>query len=106
MIIEEIREKLFSLRDEGFASFQETLIPRESQEQAEASTPIIGVRTPALRAYAKELLKNEEIGQFLDTLPHTYFEENQLHAFILSALRGQLGDLRPDESEDLRETQE
>ena len=87
MIIEEIREKLFSLRDEKYALFQETLIPREAQEQTADSTPIIGVRTPALRAYAKELLKNEEIGQFLDTLPHTYFEENQLHAFILSGMK-------------------
>ncbi|MBR4437399.1 MAG: DNA alkylation repair protein, partial [Spirochaetales bacterium] len=48
---------------------------------------IIGVRTPDLRTLAKELAKQEDIGTFLDTLPHTYFDENQLHAFILSEMK-------------------
>ena len=48
---------------------------------------IIGVRTPALRTLAKELSKREDIGKFLDSLPHKYFEENQLHAFILSGMK-------------------
>ena len=48
---------------------------------------IIGVRTPALRTLAKELSKREDIGRFLDSLPHKHFEENQLHAFILSGMK-------------------
>ena len=48
---------------------------------------IIGVRTPALRALAKEISKREDIDTFLNDLPHKYFEENQLHAFILSGMK-------------------
>ena len=48
---------------------------------------IIGVRTPALRTLAKELSKREDIDTFLNDLPHIYFEENQLHAFILSGMK-------------------
>jgi 3-methyladenine DNA glycosylase AlkD len=52
----------------------------------DASTAI-GVRTPALRALAKKLVKREDVGLFLSDLPHAYFDENQLHAFIVSELR-------------------
>ena len=48
---------------------------------------MIGVRTPELRKYAKELLKREDIGEFLEILPHEYFDENQLHAFIISGIK-------------------
>ena len=45
---------------------------------------IIGVRTPQLRKLAKQLVRESQIEQFLNNLPHRYFEENQLHAFIIS----------------------
>ncbi len=48
---------------------------------------MIGVRTPALRALAKELIAREEIGDFLTALPHRYFDENQLHAFLISLVK-------------------
>ena len=47
----------------------------------------IGVRTPRLRAMAKEYAKNKDIQKFLDDLPHKYFDENQLHAFIISGMK-------------------
>lgn len=74
-----IQETLFQMRDEKYAAFQAKLIPN-----IDAST-LIGVRTPGLRAYARELLRDPEKEAFLDKLPHTYFDENQLHAFIISA---------------------
>ena len=48
---------------------------------------IIGVRTPELKAMAKEILKSGDYEDFLNDLPHKYFEENQLHAFILSGMK-------------------
>ena len=45
---------------------------------------MIGVRTPVLRKYAKELAKSENKDEFLNALPHKYFDENQLHAFTIS----------------------
>ena len=81
MINEDILKKLYSLQDIKYRDFQGKLLPTVD------SKTIIGVRTPDLRALAKELAKQEDIGTFLEALPHTYFDENQLHAFILSELK-------------------
>ena len=76
-----ILDRLYVLQDTKYRDFQGKLIPTVNPKD------IIGVRTPDLRTLAKELAKQEDIGTFLDTLPHTYFDENQLHAFILSELK-------------------
>ena len=81
MITEEIREELFRLQDSKYREFQSKLIPNVPLDS------VIGVRTPALRKYAKELAKREEIGEFLSDVPHRYFDENQLHAFIISQFK-------------------
>ena len=81
MITEEIREELYRLQDSKYREFQIKLIPTVTPDS------VIGVRTPTLRKYAKELAKQEEIGEFLSDLPHRYFDENQLHAFIISQLK-------------------
>ena len=47
---------------------------------------IIGVRVPVLRKFAKELYKSGEYRDFLNALPHRYYEENNLHAFIISLM--------------------
>ena len=76
-----IYEKLCSMQDEKFQAFQSKLIPTVEPDK------IIGVRTPALRAFAKQFQGTEEAEKFLSHLPHTYFEENNLHAFILSGMK-------------------
>lgn len=81
MINDDILKKLYALQDTAYRDFQGKLLPTVN------SKTIIGVRTPDLRKLAKELAKQDDIGTFLDTLPHTYFDENQLHAFILSELK-------------------
>lgn len=81
MITEEIRQKLFSLQDVKYRDFQAGLIPGKTVDV------MVGVRTPELRKYAKELGKREDIGDFLSDLPHRYFDEDQLHAFIISGIR-------------------
>ena len=80
-ISEEIRETLFQLQDVKYRDFQSRLIPT-----VRADT-VIGVRTPDLRKAAKKLVKREDIQAFLEALPHRYFEENQLHAFIISEMK-------------------
>lgn len=77
-ILEGSGERLFSLRDEKYAAFQRPLLPNLAPES------IIGVRTPALRLLAKELRGSAEAEAFLAALPHRYFEENQLHAFLVA----------------------
>ncbi|MDE5939477.1 MAG: DNA alkylation repair protein [Lachnospiraceae bacterium] len=77
-IDDEIRAELLARQDTAYRDFQVKLIPNLENGS------MIGVRTPALRKLAKQLAKREEIGVFLESLPHTYFDENQLHAFIVS----------------------
>lgn len=70
-----IQEKLFSLRDEKYAAFSAKLIPNVEADR------FIGVRSPQLRALAKEL--KDSADEFLAELPHQYHEENMLHAYLL-----------------------
>ena len=81
MITDEIREQLFRLQDTKYRDFQSKLIPTVDPET------IIGVRTPALRKLAKQLASAEDIDVFLNALPHAYFDENQLHAFVISEMK-------------------
>ena len=80
-INDEIRKELFRQQDTKYRDFQSKLMPTVAPETA------IGVRTPALRKYAKALAKRAEISEFLNELPHQYFDENQLHAFIISEIK-------------------
>ena len=77
----EIQKRLFELQDEKYRDFQVKLIPTVDP------ATVIGVRTPELRKLAKELSKRDDIDAFLETLPHDHFDENQLHAFILSGMK-------------------
>lgn len=77
----DILKSLFALQDLGYQVFLSKLTPSLDPRS------IIGVRTPALRKLAKEVEKREDVGVFLSTLPHRYFEENQLHAFIISNVK-------------------
>ena len=70
-----IQKYLFDIKDDKFAKFNSALIPNIRPNT------VIGVKTPLLRKYAKRLNYTDN---FLNTLPHKYFEENQIHAFVLS----------------------
>lgn len=76
----EIEKKLFEMQDKDYQLFQSKLLPTITSEK------MVGVRTPKLRKYAKELLKSD-YKSFLNELPHKYFDENQLHAFIISDIK-------------------
>ncbi len=75
-----IKEKLFEMQDKKYQEFQSKLLPTIDSKK------MIGVRTKELRKYAKRLIK-EDYKSFLDELPHNYFDENQLHAFIISEIK-------------------
>lgn len=81
MTIKEIREKLFSLADEKYKAFQSKLMPTVDSDK------IIGVRTPALRAFAKELYKQGGYEEFLSDVPHKFYEEDNLHAMLISEIK-------------------
>lgn len=78
-----IPAKLFELQDLAYKEFHSKLMPTINPDV------IIGVRTPHLRKLAKELLKTEPdaVKAFMTNLPHTYYEENNLHAFLLESIK-------------------
>ena len=80
-IINEIQKALFAKQDLKFKEFHSKLIPTTDAKS------IIGVRTPDLRTIAKEFSKHADVEKFLSTLPHKYYDENQVHAFILSLIK-------------------
>ena len=81
MITDEIRETLLDNQDLKYRELQAKIIPTRPIDS------VIGVRTPFLRQFAKQLAKRDDIGVFLDALPHPTFDEDQLHAFIISEFK-------------------
>ena len=78
MTAREIKQRLFELQDVKFREFHSRLIPNIDP------ATVIGVRTPELRRLAKEIGEDEG---FLRALPHEYYEENQLHAIIITGMK-------------------
>lgn len=79
--VQEIRKQLFVLQDKGYQAFHSRLMPTVPAEK------VIGVRTPVLRKLAKQLAGTPQAEAFLCSLPHGYYEENNLHAFLLENIR-------------------
>lgn len=75
--MQEITQALFDMQDLKYKDFQCALMPTVPKET------VIGVRTPLLRQYARRMHKTPQAASFLEILPHTYYEENNLHAFLL-----------------------
>jgi len=76
-----ILETLFLMQDYKYKMFQAKLIPTVNPDR------IIGVRTPDIRKYARKLRNTEEATVFLKTLPHQYYEENNLHACLIEQIQ-------------------
>lgn len=81
MTIQEIQKKLFEMQDLDYRAFHAKLIPNIDPDA------VIGVRTPQLRKFAKELNKDYDVTEFMQTLPHVYYEENNLHAFLIEMIK-------------------
>ena len=79
--MKEITERLKELADPKYKEFHKGLFKEMDTEH------FFGVRTPVLRALAKELIKDGRAGKFIAELPHEYYDEYQLHVMILSELK-------------------
>lgn len=81
MITDEIYEELIKLQDIPYRDFQVRSVPSTDPSR------IIGVRVPELRKLAKIFAKRDDISLFLEDLPHKYYDEDMLHAYILSSMK-------------------
>ena len=92
-MISNIQKELYKKKDLKYGAFQSALIPTVDKKR------IIGVRTPLLKSIAKDMMKKTEdthqgkktqqnqVEKFLKELPHKYFDEMQLHAFLLNEIK-------------------
>lgn len=79
--MEQVVKDLLAMQDLEYRAFHSRLMPTVEEDK------IIGVRTPQLRKYAKEFYKKGDWRKFLEELPHTYYEENNLHAFLIEEIK-------------------
>ena len=79
--VQEIRDRLFALQDPEYRLFQSKLMPTVDPAR------VIGVRIPDLRKLSRELAETEQAAAFVRQLPHDYYEENNLHGFLIASLR-------------------
>ena len=77
----DIGEQLLALRDPGNAAFQARLTPGIDRDR------FLGVRTPEIRKLAKALRGSPEAAEFMERLPHDYFDENNLHAVLVEQIK-------------------
>lgn len=76
-----LQDKLFALQDKQYAAFQAKLTPGVPEDS------FIGIRVPVLRKFAKEFAKEAECEDFLQQLPHQYYDENMLHGLLISQIK-------------------
>ncbi|MBE6586921.1 MAG: DNA alkylation repair protein [Ruminococcaceae bacterium] len=76
----DIKKFLFENGDREYKRFQGALMPTVDPER------VIGVRTPVLRKFAKGIDENTA-ETFMKSLPHTYYEEDNLHAFLIERIK-------------------
>lgn len=81
MLSKQVQKSLFELQDLKYRDFHARLIPNVCKET------IIGVRTPQLRRFAKEFSKQTEAKVFMKDLPHDFYEENNLHGFLIEQIQ-------------------
>jgi len=79
--MEGLQKQLAALADEKYKAFHEKLIPNIDSKR------VMGIPTPKLRAFAKAFAKTEDAAVFLSELPHFYYEENNLHCFLIEQVR-------------------
>ena len=78
--MELVVQELFNNQDLKYRDFIIKLIPNIDPKT------IIGIRSKTMRDIGKNIFKNNLYQEFLDSLPHQYYEENILHIYILSTL--------------------
>ena len=76
-----IRECLFAMQEVSYGDFAAKLLPTVSRER------VVGVRLPLVRKLAKQIKGTEQATAFMCDLPHTYLEENHLHAYLIGEMR-------------------
>lgn len=73
----DIQKRLFAFQDKEYRDFHAKLIPTINKDT------IIGVRSPQIKLLAKEIYKENRYEDFLQSLPHKFYEENNIHGMLI-----------------------
>ncbi|MBO4456108.1 MAG: DNA alkylation repair protein [Butyrivibrio sp.] len=76
-----VYEMLLKVKDDKYKEFQAKLVPNIPPEN------IIGVRTPKMREVAGKVFKSDIRDEFLNEIPHKYYEENLVHFFVIALIK-------------------
>ena len=76
----DILERIKEFEDNEYKKFHCRLMPGVDEDT------VIGVRVPNLRKIAKEIYGSSEAEEFLNSLPHKYYEENNVHGMLLEKI--------------------
>ena len=74
----ELIYNLKELSDKKYGDFHSKLVPDIKRET------ILGVKVPVLRSISKLIIKDEYYKEFINCLPHCYYEENMLHGLLIN----------------------
>ena len=83
-----ILEEIFANRDAEYRVFSQKLLPNVSPDK------ILGLRSPMAHSIAKKYANTKEGNDFLTSLPHTHYDENMVHAFILGRTKCSLEEMK------------
>lgn len=82
--MQEITTQLFIMQDNEYKEFHGRLMPTVNPDT------ILGIRVPILRKFSNQLAKSlskEKLLEFMNELPHKYYEENNIHAFLIEKIK-------------------
>lgn len=74
-------DRLMEIKDDNYKEFQAKLVPNISPDL------ILGIKSPELKRIAKEVFNSSYCDEFLNDLPHKYYEENLIHFFIIALIK-------------------
>ena len=77
---DEILDLFYAEAKNSHKLFNARIITTVDQER------FIGILTPKIRKGARDMVAKDSWHKFIADLPHYFFEENQLHAFIISEI--------------------
>ena len=76
-----VEQTLKQMADPKYKEFHQRLMPTVDTDK------VLGVRVPDLRKFAKEINKTDSKDAFMKVLPHRYYEEDNLHAFLIEMIK-------------------
>lgn len=77
----DITRELINSADEKYKAFHSSLVPNIDK------STLLGVRAPICKAIAKKYASTAQGKAFLADLPHSYYDENIVHGYMLGFLR-------------------